>query len=204
MRRRTVVLGLTLIAAQALLQAGATAAERTAPAAGAVIAFELQDTSGRPVRGSDLRGRWLLVFFGYTSCPDICPTILVEISGALTQLGALAGQFQPVFITVDPQRDTPHRLREYVNQFDERILPLTGTVDQIARAAGAFGATFFEVPGSEPDNYTMAHSAILTLVGPEGGLVKRFPADASANQIALELRKLIEGNTYKANASGAR
>jgi protein SCO1/2 len=195
MLRRTAVLGLALIAGWALLQSQATAAKGAAPAVGAEIAFELQDISGRAVRSTDLRGRWLLVFFGYTSCPDICPTVLVEIAQALRQLDALAGRLQAVFVTVDPQRDKPQELRDYVNHFDERILPLTGTADQIARAAGAFGVTFFRVSGSAPDNYTIAHSAILTLVGPEGGLVKRFSTDASANQIASELRKLIEGNT---------
>jgi protein SCO1 len=195
MRHRTAVLGLALIAAWLLLQFQATAATDAAPAGSAEIAFELQYISGRPVRSTDLRGRWLLVFFGYTSCPDICPTVLVEIAQVLTQLDALAGRLQPVFITVDPQRDKPQELREYVNHFDERILPLTGTADQIARASYAFGVTFFEVPGSGPDDYTIAHSAILTLVGPEGGLVKRFSTDASANQIASELRKLIEGKT---------
>jgi protein SCO1 len=204
MLHRTAVLGLALIAGWALLQSQVTAAKGAAPAAGAEIAFELQDINGRPVRSTDFRGRWLLVFFGYTCCPDICPTVLVEIAQALTQLDSLAGRLQPVFITVDPQRDKPQELREYVNHFDERILPLTGTADQIARAADAFGVTFFEVPGSKPDNYTIAHSAFLTLVGPEGGLVNRFSTDASANQIVSVLRKLIEGNTYKTNSVDAR
>src|SRR5262249_36253644 len=138
-----------------------------------------------------LRGRWLLVFFGYTSCPDLCPTVLLEIAQALPQLGPMATRVQPIFVSVDPERDTAKELQDYVNGFDPRILPLTGTEDQLARAAKSFGVAFYKVPGSGPDDYTIAHSAIMTLVGPEGGLVMRFSSDASAAQIAATLRKLV-------------
>jgi protein SCO1/2 len=194
MRRRTVVLGLTLIGARWLLRVRAAAAEDTTATAGAEIAFELQDASGKTVLGGDLRGKWLLVFFGYTSCPDVCPTVLFEVTQALTQLGKTSQRLQPIFVTVDPERDKPQALLEYVRHFDERILPLTGTTDQVASAAAAFGVTFFKIPDAEPGSYSMAHSATMTLVGPEGGLVMRFAADASANQIASTLRKLIEAN----------
>jgi protein SCO1/2 len=83
-------------------------------------------------------------------------------------------------------------LREYVNDFDERILPLTGTAEQLDRTAKSFGVEFFKVPGSAPDDYTIAHSAFMTLIGPEGGLVMRFSTNVSASQIAAKLRKLID------------
>ena len=164
------------------------AASAAAPALGTVIDFELTDAGGNRVRALDLRGRWLLIFFGYTYCPDLCPTALSEIAGALAQLGSLAAQVQPVFVSIDPQRDTPEALREYVQNFDARILPLTGNPEQLARAAGSFGIVFYKVPGPTPDEYTFAHSAIVTLVGPEGGIVTRFSSDA----VVDDLRRLID------------
>ena len=98
---------------------------------------------------------------------------------------------QPIFVSVDPERDTPKILRAYVNDFDERILPLTGTADQLDRAAKSFGIEFFRISGSAPDDYTIAHSALMTLLGPEGGLVMRISTDISAEQIASKLKKLI-------------
>ena len=168
------------------------ATEATAPAFGMVIDFELMDAGGNRVRAVDLRGRWLLIFFGYTYCPDLCPTTLSEIAGALAQLGSLAGQVQPVFVSIDPQRDTPNALREYVQNFDPRILPLSGNAEQLARAAGSVGVVFYKVPGPTPDEYTFAHNAVVTLVGPEGGIVTRFSSDVVVDDLARALRRLID------------
>jgi protein SCO1/2 len=131
-------------------------------------------------------------FFDYTYCPDLCPTTLGEIAGALALLGPLAAQVQPIFVSIDPQRDTPEALREYVQNFDARILPLSGNAEQLARAAGSFGVVFYKVPGPTPDEYTFAHSAIVTLVGPEGGIVTRFSSDAMVDDLARALRRLID------------
>jgi protein SCO1 len=166
--RRAVMVGLALTVIGAALPLRLIRAE-IVPPAGTEIPFELVDTKGGAVRGTDLHGRWVLVF---TFCPDLCPTVLNEVAGALAQLGPLAAQVQPVFVSIDPQRDTPEALREYVQAFDERILPLTGTADQLARAAKAFGVAYFKVPGSAQNDYTFAHSAIMTLIGPEGGLCR--------------------------------
>jgi len=168
------------------------AADAAAPAFGTQIDFELKGAGGNLVRAVDLRGRWLLIFFGYTSCPDLCPTTLSEIAGALGQLGPLAAQVKPVFVSIDPQRDTPDVLREYVQNFDARILSLCGNAEQLARAAGSFGVVFYKVPGPTPDEYTFAHNAIVTLVGPEGGIVTRFSSDAVADDLARALRRLID------------
>jgi protein SCO1/2 len=168
------------------------AADAAEPAFGTVIDFELTDVGGHRVRAVDLRGRWLLVFFGYTYCPDLCPTTLSEIAGALAQLGPLAAQVQPIFVSIDPQRDTLKALREYVQNFDARILPLSGNAEQLARAAGSFGVAFYKVPGPTPDEYTFAHNAIVTLVGPEGGIVTRFSSDAVVDNLARALRRLID------------
>src|SRR6516162_5188646 len=167
------------------------AADAAAPAFGTVIDFELTDAGGNRVRAVDLRGRWLLIFFGYTSCPDLCPTTLSEITAALAQLGPLAARVQPVFVSIDPQRDTPQALHEYVQNFDARILPLSGNAEQLARAAGSIGVVFYKVPGPTPDEYTFAHN-VVTLVGPEGGIVTRFSSDAMVDDLARALRRLID------------
>jgi protein SCO1 len=168
------------------------AADAAAPAFGTVIDFELMDAGGNRVRAVDLRGRWLLIFFGYTYCPDLCPTTLSEMAGALAQLGPLAAEVQPVFVSIDPQRDRPQALRDYVQNFDARILPLTGNAEQLARAAGSLGVVFYKVPGPRPDEYTFAHNAIVTLVGPEGGIVTRFSSEAPVDDLARALRRLID------------
>ena len=168
------------------------AVDAAAPAFGTVIEFELTDAGGNRIRAVDLRGRWLLIFFGYTFCPDLCPTTLSELAGALAQLGPLAAQLQPVFVSIDPQRDTPKALREYVENFDARILPLSGNVEQLARAAASVGVVFYKVPGPTPDEYTFAHNAVVTLVGPEGGIVTRFSSDVVVDDLARALRRLID------------
>jgi len=201
MERRVVLAGLIATAAgaplparghEALTSRDREAAEATAPALGTVIEFELRDMVGKRVRAADLRGRWLLVFFGYTRCPDLCPTTLAGMAAALSQLGKLATRVLPVFVSIDPERDTPKALREYVENFDARILPLTGTAAQLTQAAAACGIVFYKVPGPTPDDYTFAHNAILTLVGPEGGIVTRFSSDASADDLAGALRRLVD------------
>ena len=201
MERRFVLAGLIATAAGATLPARSheainsrdrEAAEATAPALGTLIDFELRDMVGKRVRAADLRGRWLLIFFGYTRCPDLCPTTLAEMAGALSRLGKLATRVQPVFVSIDPERDTPEALREYVESFDARILPLTGNAAQLKQAAAACGIVFYKVAGRAPDDYTFAHNAILTLVGPEGGIVTRFSSDASADDLAEALRRLVD------------
>ena len=201
MQRRRVLAGVLVVAAGAILPARGheavigrdrEAADATAPAFGTVVDFELRDMTGKRVRATDLRGRWLLVFFGYTRCPDLCPTTLAEIAGALSRLGPLAARVRSVFVSIDPERDSPKALREYVQSFDTRILPLTGTAAQLTRAAAACGVVFYKVPGPTPDDYTFAHNAILTLVGPEGGIVARFSSDTSADDLAGALRRLLD------------
>jgi len=192
MRRRTILRALLLsAAANAAFLAIVARADDAPPGAGTEISFELQDVGGRTIRTHDLRGRWLLVFFGYTSCPDLCPTVLAQIGQALAKIGPMASRVQPIFVSFDTQRDTPQMLQKYVLNFEERILPLTGTEDQILRSARSFGVTFFKIPGASANDYTFAHSSFLTLLGPEGGLVTRFSTDIAADEMAMKLRKLI-------------
>ena len=199
-QRRAVLAGLAVTLAGAALPAPGhealglrdrEATDATAPAFGTVIDFDLRDMAGKRVRAVDLRGHWLLMFFGYTNCPDLCPTTLAEIAAALAGIGALAAQVQPVFVSIDPERDTPKALREYVQNFDACILPLTGTIMQLTHAAGACGVVFYKVPGPTSGEYTFAHNAVMTLVGPEGGIVARFSSDAAAGDLARALQQLI-------------
>jgi len=154
--------------------------------------FSLSDTTGRMISDRDLRGRWLLVVFGYTNCPDVCPTTLGSIAAVLDRLGSKATQVQPVFITVDPSRDTPTALDAYLASFDHRIVGLTGSEERIAQAAANFGAQYFRVPGNDPGAYAMAHSALVYVIGPEGGMVTQFANANDPDTMASTLASLID------------
>jgi len=162
------------------------------PSLGSKVVIDLPDDQGKLIRTEDLSGKWLLVFFGYTSCPDICPTTLFEVAETLKKLGDFASKIQPIFISIDPERDQPRQLREYVNSFDSRILPLAGSPDRTARSAHSFGVSYFKVPGLRAGDYTIAHSTFMAVVGPEGGLVARLSTDRTSDQIVSQLRKLMD------------
>jgi len=110
----------------------------------------------------------------------------------LKKLGDFASKIQPIFISIDPERDQPRQLREYVNSFDSRILPLAGSPDRTARSAHSFGVSYFKVPGLRAGDYTIAHSTFMAVVGPEGGLVARLSTDRTSDQIVSQLRKLMD------------
>lgn len=130
--------------------------------------FSLTATDGRRIGPEDLRGRPYLLFFGFTHCPEICPMALSEISLRLEDLGADADRLVPIFVTVDPARDTPDDLRDYLEWFDPRILGLWGTEQETRAAARAFRATYRKVP-LEGGDYTMDHTAAIWLMDAEGG-----------------------------------
>lgn len=185
MRARPVLLALWLAVTLG------TSSKATAQA-GIELPFELVDMSGHAVTDRDFRGRWLLVYFGYTFCPDICPTTLGEIASVMETLGARASRLQPLFISLDPNRDTAEALQDYLRSFGAEILGLTGTEEQVARTASAFGVVFFKMPGDTPSEYTIAHSGFVYVVGPEGGLVTRFSADADVDRMVATLRTLLQ------------
>ena len=108
--------------------------------------FRLMDQNGKPVTDADLKGKWSLIYFGYTHCPDACPTALNDIAIALDQLGPKRDAVRPVFITVDPERDTPAALKDYVTAFDAPILALTGTPEEVAQAAKGVPCVLRETP----------------------------------------------------------
>jgi len=152
--------------------------------------YLLQGPSGRAVTSEDFRGRFQLVTFGFVSCPDVCPTTMLELREVLAALGARASKLQPIFVTVDPQRDTPAVLESYAKGFDARILALGGSEALVRRAADAFKVHYARVqePGAAADAYTMEHTVGLYLLGPDGQLVERIaygtPAQAVAARVA--------------------
>jgi protein SCO1 len=154
--------------------------------------FSLQDGDGRQISDLDFRGRYMLVYFGYTFCPDVCPTTLNDLADAMDKLGGKADRVQPVFITVDPKRDRPDVLKRYVAAFGPRLVGLTGSPAAIADVAKEYRVYYAEHrTGPGPDDYTMDHSSILYLMGPNGRFVAPIRADESGTQMAADLAKLI-------------
>jgi protein SCO1/2 len=158
--------------------------------------YLLQDINGRSVTNEDFRGRFQLIAFGYTYCPDICPTTLVEMAAILKQLGDQAERLQPIFVTVDPERDSAKVLKTYIEFFDPRILGLTGSPTLIRRAADNFRIRYAKVhePGSA--NYAMDHSAGMILLGPDGQYIRKFAFATPVDKITAQLVEIM--NTYPA------
>ncbi|MGC2198542.1 MAG: SCO family protein [Stellaceae bacterium] len=152
--------------------------------------FQLTDQNGKTVTDADLKGKWSLVYFGYTHCPDACPTALNDIAVALSELGPKSDAVRPVFITVDPERDTPQSLKEYVTAFDAPILALTGTAEQVAKAAKEYRVYYAKHPEPGGD-YSMDHSSVIYVMDPEGRFTASFTHESAPEQIAERLKKLI-------------
>lgn len=151
--------------------------------------FSLVDHTGRPVTQADYADRWQLAFFGFTHCPDICPTTLAYMASVLDELGSAADKVAPLFVTVDPARDTVPVMAEYVGAFHPRLIGLTGTEAEVAAAIGAFKAYGERVEDpAAPGGYSMAHSGHIYLMSPEGRFVDVFkerdqPPEAMATEI---------------------
>jgi len=152
--------------------------EVEAPAATEIVTrYVLQDHNGRTVTDQDFRGRFQLLTFGYTSCPDVCPTTLAEMATLMKELGDAAKRVQPLFVTVDPERDSPALLRDYTALFDARILGLSGSPALIRGVADNFKVRYEKIQeaGAPPERYTVDHSAGMILLGPDGRFLARFP-----------------------------
>lgn len=154
--------------------------------------FTLVADDGRTVTDRTYRGKWLLVFFGYTHCPDVCPATLNTIAAALRQLGPEAARVQPLFITVDPTRDTPQVLKNYAKAFDPRIVGLTGTAAQIAAVAHEYKVYFSPDESAQERDYQVDHSAFVYLMDPQGKFVQLFGGATPDDKIAARLRQLIK------------
>tara|TARA_R110000787_G_scaffold143488_5_gene257258 strand:+ start:36532 stop:37134 length:603 start_codon:yes stop_codon:yes gene_type:complete len=156
--------------------------------------FALVDHTGKSVTDENYRGKWLLVFFGFTNCPDVCPTALNEIAQIIENLGEKAAKVQPLFITIDPERDTPERMAEFVSAFDPRITGLTGTPEQIKASTKSFKVYYAkEVQKGAPDGYTMEHTASLYLIDPKGRFVRPYSYNATIEEISDDLRERLQG-----------
>jgi protein SCO1/2 len=157
--------------------------------------FTLTDQDGRRVSDRAFAGRYRIVYFGFSHCPDICPTDLARIGQALNRLErirpAAAARVQPIFITVDPERDTPAALKPYVSAFHPRLIGLTGTPAQIADVARKFGIYRAKEPARAGGGYNVNHSRLALLFGPQGEPIALLPHEQGADAIAAELDRWV-------------
>jgi cytochrome oxidase Cu insertion factor (SCO1/SenC/PrrC family) len=155
--------------------------------------FSLVNAQGQPVTDATYRGRWMLVYFGYAYCPDICPTTLQTISTVLDELGAKAAKIAPLFITVDPARDTPAAIGQYVGLFDSRLIGLTGTAEQVANAETAYHVYSRRAGDRGANDYTIDHSSFVYLMGPDGKLKLLFPAETNEADMVEKITASMSG-----------
>ena len=157
--------------------------------------FTLVDGKGKTYTQKDFAGKYMLVYFGYTFCPDVCPAELQVMSAALEKLGPLADKIAPVFITIDPERDTKEVMAGYIENFGPRFTGLTGTPAQIAVAARAFKVYYSKAKSKDgeggDDTYLMDHSSIVYFMGPDGKFLKHFAYGTPVEKMAAGIRKLV-------------
>ena len=155
-------------------------------------AFELTDHQGVIQTERDFAGRWMLVFFGFANCPDVCPTTLAEVADVMDNLGADAEKVQPIFISIDPERDTPTALAQFVPLFDAGIIGLTGTPEQIAETSETFPIFYERIEEtSAPNGYTMGHTSHLFLFDPQAGFAESWAYGTPAEEILADLRERL-------------
>jgi len=167
--------------------------------------FALTDQNGKPARDTDFRGRAMLVFFGFTHCPDICPVSVASLSKMMELLGDKADQVAPIFITVDPKRDTPDVMKAYLANFDKRIVGLTGTDEQIRQAAATYKAYYAKSAKPEQEEhgehgahdeagkseYNVDHSGYIYLMGKDGKFIQVFPYNVAATDLVAALKPYV-------------
>ena len=185
---RPLVLASIMLAGAALTGCSGAPPREPAPLEGAAIggSFTLTDQTGRTVSDSVFNGRYRLVYFGYSFCPDVCPVDLNWLMLGLKQFERmhpdLGAKIAPILITVDPERDTPEVLANYVRQFHPRLTGLTGTPEQIADVARKFAVAYQKQPGATPGSYLVSHVQIAYLLGPDGKPIALIPVDQIATQ----------------------
>jgi protein SCO1 len=190
---------IAVMLAAALALAGCDAATPAAepPLAGAAIGgdFALINSAGETVRWDDFAGRYRVVYFGYAFCPDICPTDMQRVAQGLRVLAASdpgkAAKITPIFITIDPERDTPAVVGEFAAAFSDDIIGLTGTPEQIAAAAKAFAVYYARGEAVEGGGYLVDHSNVVFLFGPAGEPLATLPVDQGADAVAAELARWV-------------
>ncbi len=152
-------------------------------------AFTLVDQKGSGFSSEQLKGKYSLIYFGFTHCPDICPLTLATMTQALEMAGPAGDDVVPVFITFDPERDTTTALADYAANFHPRLVALTGTVEQVREAANAYRVYFKKKPETAPGEYTVDHSGFVYFMDRQGVYVTHFKPDATAQQIAARIRQ---------------
>ncbi len=152
--------------------------------------FMLVDQDGDSVTDEDFAGAFMLIAFGYTNCPDVCPATLMTMASAINILGPEAAKVRPIFISVDPARDTPERLKEYVGSFGSSFVGLTGPEPFVANAAGKYGVTYSKV-ANPSGGYSVDHTAGIFLMGPDGTFVERFSYEIPAKELAASIREKL-------------
>lgn len=153
--------------------------------------FTLVDHTGRTVTQADFGGKLKLIYFGYTYCPDVCPTELSTIAAVMDRLGPDAERVQPLFISIDPVRDTVPHMAGYVALFHPRLVGLTGTAEQVATAARAYRVYYAKAPNGGETDYLMDHSSFVYLTGPDGTVKTIFPAKTTPETMADGIRKTL-------------
>ncbi|MCE9659519.1 MAG: SCO family protein [Burkholderiales bacterium] len=153
--------------------------------------LELPDVEGRPRTLADWKGKVVVVFFGYTQCPDVCPTTMAELATIRTSLGAEGAKVESVFVTIDPERDTPEILKAYVGNFGPGFTALRGTPEQTAAAAKEFKVFYAKVPGRNGRSYTMDHSAASFVFDPAGRVRLYVPYGGDSKKFAADLKQLV-------------
>ncbi len=194
MKRLAVLILVAACAWAGVALAGEAASAATAEPVELVPRYLLMDARGRAVSSEDFRGRFQLVAFGYTACPDVCPTTLAEVAAVLAGLGPRAERVQAIFITVDPERDTPAALQSYTAFFDPRIVGLSGSPLLVRRAADSFKVRYEKVrdPQNPPERYAVDHSAGITLLGSDGRFIKRFAYATAPAVMVDQIGQLLE------------
>jgi protein SCO1/2 len=167
------------------------------PLAGAAIGgpFELTDSQGKTVRWSDFDGKYRMIYFGYAYCPDVCPLDVQRMMQGYNRFKEaepeLAAEVQPLFVTIDPERDTPQVVGEFASAFSDDLIGLTGTPEQVANAAKAFAVYYEKRDENEAGGYLMDHSRAAYLMGRGGEPIALLPVDKSADEVAAELEKWV-------------
>ena len=182
--------GLVVFFAIILIVTGRNPAPMVTAAANIGGPFRLVDHNGRTITEQDLKGRPFLVFFGFTHCPNVCPTALFEVSEVMRKLGPDAERARALFVTVDPERDTPEKLKDYVSSFDPHVIGVTGDAAAIAGIAKAYRVYSKKVP-LDGGGYTMDHTAIVYLMDKQGRFVAPFNLKRTPEAAAADLRRYL-------------
>ena len=200
MDRKTLLVGLILFLLIGLVATGAFLFSKPESFRGTTYAepypvapeIELTRATGTGFRLSEMRGKVVVLFFGYTSCPDVCPTTLAELKQALEKLGNQADQVQVLFVTVDPLRDTPERVQEYVNHFNPDFIGLSGSESELAKVWNDYGVFRQVVQNTSAAGNDVDHTARVTLIDRQGNLRVSFPSDTPVEAIVHDLNLLLK------------